>query len=288
MLAATLKNFNDIALPVVIQPKIDGHRCYKHSGETYTGRNGKDVENNFIRETIRAMTLDDVDGELIVPGVPFHQCSGELRRHDSKPNFIWWLFDKLNPCGFIDRYSEFVQVFMELRAQDPLIRSRVRLVPTIYIHTVDEFVYHEEKFVEQGFEGIILRSPGGLYKQGRSTLKEFSLVKYKRWLDDEAIITGFEEQYENQNEATTNSFGLTERSSDRGNLRGKDTLGALIAEWKGRSIRVGTGEGLTTELRRIIWEHKEKYLGAKFTFKYLPIGTKDLPRQPIFKAFRYE
>jgi DNA ligase-1 len=285
MLAATLESVNQIKFPCYAQPKIDGHRAYKKDGETYTGRHGKDIENTFIRETLRAMAIDNVDGELIVPGVPFSKCSGELRRHDSKPNFEWHIFDQLIDMPFFSRDPFLVSSRIN---SCPIARHRVKWIPTTLIFNVEQFNVLEENYVTQGYEGIILRSTHGEYKQGRSTLKEFYLVKYKRWLDDEAVIVDFEEQYENQNVATTNAFGQTERSSHQGNLKGKNTLGAFVCNWRGQILRIGTGEGLTDVLRKSIWLNRPDYVGQKVTFKYLPIGMKDLPRQPIFKCFRYD
>jgi len=69
---------------------------------------------------------------------------------------------------------------------------------------------------------------------------------------------------------------------------GKGTLGAFIVKSKKWNdiFKIGTGEGLTEELRSEIWNNKEKYLGKIITYKYQEYGSINAPRQPIMKGFR--
>jgi DNA ligase-1 len=140
----------------------------------------------------------------------------------------------------------------------------------------------------------MLRTPNSPYKQGRSTLKEGWLLKVKRFKDSEAEIIGFEEQMENTNEKTKDELGHSKRSSHKAGMVGKGTLGKFLVReigstpWFGREFAIGTGEGLTNELRQEIWDNRDKHLGKILTYKYQVHGIKELPRLPISKGFRDE
>jgi DNA ligase-1 len=127
----------------------------------------------------------------------------------------------------------------------------------------------------------------GIYKHGRATSVSQELLKVKRFLDDEAIIEGFEELYRNENEATENAYGRTVRSSHQAGKVPADTLGALrVRNSAGQSFSVGTGFDFAT--REEIWKNQAKYLGQRITYKYVKVGGYDVPRFPVFKGFRPE
>ena len=117
-------------------------------------------------------------------------------------------------------------------------------------------------------------------------------MKLKEFVDSEAKVIGFEEQLENTNEATIDELGHTKRSTHQENMVPKGTLGKFIVEeigdtaWRGQTFPVGTGEGLTAELRQEIWDNRDKYLGKIITYKYQSYGVLNLPRLPIWRGFR--
>jgi DNA ligase-1 len=118
------------------------------------------------------------------------------------------------------------------------------------------------------------------------------LLKLKRFMDSEAVVVGFEEQMENTNEKTVDELGHSKRSKHQAGMVGKDTLGKFLVQevgntpWNGLEFAIGTGDGLTADLRQHIWDNREEYLGKIITHKYQPHGTKDLPRIPVWKGFR--
>jgi len=58
---------------------------------------------------------------------------------------------------------------------------RVKPIGVYNIKDLEEFKACEEKFLKEGYEGIMARSPHAPYKVGRSTLKEQGLLKIKRF-----------------------------------------------------------------------------------------------------------
>ena len=144
----------------------------------------------------------------------------------------------------------------------------------------------EATHLNDGYEGIMVRSLSGCYKQGRSTLKDGILGKLKRFSDDEALVIGFEEKMRNENTAYTNELGRTQRSQAQEGMVGAGTLGALVCTCKG--IQFTMGSGLDDKTRDMIWENRNKYLGKLAKFKYFAIGMVDSYRFPIFQGFRDE
>jgi DNA ligase-1 len=113
------------------------------------------------------------------------------------------------------------------------------------------------------------------------------LVKLSRYIYEEAVITGFEEQMVNCNPDKYNALGKMKRSTCEANMFGKDTLGALICQLKtGVTVRVATG--FKDNLRRHLWLCQKDYLGKMITIKHKPHGALLRPRSPIFVGFRKE
>jgi DNA ligase-1 len=143
----------------------------------------------------------------------------------------------------------------------------------------------EEKYLNEGYEGLMVRSPNGYYKEGRSTLRDGILGKLKRFSDSEYKVVGYEERMHNGNEAKTNALGQTERSTHKENLVGRGDLGALVLELApGQTFNCGTG--FTDEDRAEIWSNRDKYLGQMVKVKSFLIGVKDAPRFPVFLGWR--
>ena len=149
---------------------------------------------------------------------------------------------------------------------------------------------YEEKCVSEGYEGIMVRTLNGPYKCGRSTLRESFLLKIKRWTDSEGVIVAIQEQMHNENEKQKDELGHSKRSSHQAGMTPAGTLGRFSVKEIGTDILlgVGTGLGLTHELRQEIWDNRDKYIGKIITFKWQASGSKDAPRFPIFKGFRHE
>lgn len=162
------------------------------------------------------------------------------------------------------------------------------LKPTV-LRKPEHIDVYLKQCLSKGYEGIMLRRPDGGYKFGRSTSTEALLLKHKPLADSEAVIVGFEELCRNENEATTNEIGRTKRSTSSAGKVPANTLGSFkvrLLSDQSVAFSIGTGIGLTSDLRQQIWNRRSDYLGKIIKFSYLQCGTKDLPRQPKFLGFR--
>lgn len=264
-------------------PKLDGYRCTTYNGAFTSSM--KKITNRFIQDILSDPVYNGLDGELIVgkPNIPevFNNTTGPVRKATGEPNFKFYVFDRHDMP-----YIQYDDRLALLKTQD--LPYRVHLVKQTPLHTVEEVVAFEMKCVRQGFEGGMVRSPDGIYKEGRCTLKEGNIFKRKPTEDDECTIIGFKEQMMNLNKSKMNEMGNMVRSSHKANKVGKGTLGKFIvrsSKWKA-DFAIGTGKGLTNNLRQHIWDNQDQFMGSLLVYKYQLYGSIDAPRQPIYKGFR--
>jgi len=163
-------------------------------------------------------------------------------------------------------------------------------VPQVTITTLAELAAFEAGALAAGYEGVMLRSLDGPYKQGRATLNQGWLMKLKRYVDAEARIVSCYEEMENQNTEFTNELGRTARSSakdgkvGKGQLGGFDVIG-INGAYKGVEFRVSSSS-IDHEERKLLWASRHALTDLFLTYKYFPIGSDLKPRAPVFKAFR--
>ena len=55
--------------------------------------------------------------------------------------------------------------------------DRAREVKEVGLQSLLCLQLYEERCLEQGYEGVMLRDPNGLYKFGRSTMREQGLIQ---------------------------------------------------------------------------------------------------------------
>lgn len=282
MLAETLEEDTKIIYPVYASSKLDGIRCVTQYGEALS-RSMKLIRNNFIRNTIQSNCPDNLDGEIITltngKVDDYNTVQSKVMSFDGTPDFQYVIFDFISSDMFDHRYF----LYSELELPNFCVKLKQTL-----IHSDEELKDFEENALETGFEGVMLRKVNGLYKQGRSTLKQFYLIKVKRFADDEAEIIGFEEKLINDNEAFTDITGYTKRSKEKAGMIKAGTLGALVVKDLKTGLEFTVGSGLNDSQRKEIWENQETYIGMIITYKHFKFGAKDKPRFPIFKGFRHQ
>ena len=267
--------------PYAATPKIDGIRFLMVGGAALT-RSFKPIRNEYLQKILSSNLPEGIDGEL-TSGSTFQECSS-IMRIKGEPDFKVWIFDFVNPNDEIKPYKERMN---ELRKFESFnIPSYEILFPTIVSNQeqIDQLMINN---LNAGYEGLMLRDPNGIYKFGRSSVKENILLKVKEFMDDEAEIISFREKMINTNEGLKDNFGRTKRSSCQDGLKPSGTLGGLILR-NSEGLEFSCGSGLNDALRDEIWKNKSKYLGKLVKYKFMSKGIKDLPRHPVFMGFRDE
>lgn len=287
MLAYTIEDTSTLPYPVLCSVKLDGIRAVVVDGVVYS-RSMKPIRSKAVQELFGKTEYNGLDGELLygdwnAPNV-FNLTTQVVMATELKPEFdknkiMFAVFDKYDAKGGNMERLEEVRLYLSI---DPY--AQLIFVESVCHYDEEVLIEFEQTCLDNGFEGIMVRNILGNYKQGRSTAKEGTIGKLKRFSDDEAVVIGFEEKMHNTNEAKTNELGRTQRSQDQAGMVGAGTLGALVCECNG--IRFTMGSGFDDAGRDEVWANKEKYLGKLVTFKHFKVGAKDSFRFPIFKGFR--
>lgn len=289
MLAAAA-DLKKIQYPVLGFPKIDGIRAVIHNRQALS-RKLIALPNQFIQGFFSNEHYQGLDGELVVgsatdPLCIKHSTSGVMSR-DGAPDFTFYVFDKWD---YSDNYLHRMHAARQQIEQ--ISAARVRHLGGTHITREDDLLSFEAQQLDLGYEGIILRSHDGVYKHGRSTVREGGLLKLKRFSDSEAeVLEVIEEQF-NGNEAQKDNLGRTKRSSAKAGKVGKGRAGALRVRDLTTGVEFEVGTGLTDQDKAEWWAWWLKVNRAPgvcervIRYKFFSVGMQERPRHPVFVSMR--
>jgi DNA ligase-1 len=260
-----------------IQLKLDGYRMVlikKNGNVRIFARSGKEYTGQFpeIEAEARALQFDNfvLDGErmplgfLTMDNKKQFKLAASGQQKGIKTGFCMAVYDfisldrwerQMDNMFYSERYSQYMAMLSGSKYLFPL--------PCLYIG--EEFGQIEEWFnwaVENKKEGIIIKNMDACYEWDRSP----DTVKLKTIYDADLEIIGFEE--------------------GRGKL--KNSLGAVLLDYKGNTIRCGSG--LKENERKTIWDNQTDYLGKIVEIVYMEESSdkngKISLRHPIWKCLK--
>lgn len=205
MLAHPIKNdkkdnWYRVTYPIAGEPKLDGVRCLIFAKEiesnlfqTYSiSREGKSYNfgTTLIRNKLVALFNDNpdiiLDGELYVHGMPQNRISGAMRSgkyipevHDTMEYHVYDIVD--NKKTYQERREVLQNLFIYYEG---FIMGHMK-----YLASREEVDAYEIKCIEDGYEGIMLKSLNGLYEIGK---RSYNNLKVKQFEEEEFIIVGYE------------------------------------------------------------------------------------------------
>jgi ATP-dependent DNA ligase len=188
-----------VSYPCYIQPKLDGYRMvYNTTSNSITTRQGKNF--NIIQDTeILFKELCSLpsgyilDGELYVHNdeVSF-ETLGVLRKKKALSNT-----DKLNLNKIEYHVYDIIDSSRDYKSRKDLLDSllnkysfkMIKNVITYKVESEDEINNYHNKFVnEDGYEGTMIRTHNGIYKE---KYRSYDLLKLKDFMDDEFEIINY-------------------------------------------------------------------------------------------------
>lgn len=262
-----------------LSPKLDGIRCVIKGGIVLS-RKLIPIPNRFVQERFgNRPALEHYDGELIVgevsaPNVYLRTNSGVMSIK-GEPDVKLWAFDHI----------QFPTEEYHLR-NDRLSMNEQHVIKVLHHPVEDEeaILELEERYLNAGYEGVMLRAfmgPRSMYKFGRSTAKEGTLLKLKRFEDFEAMCYGIEEEMRNDNEKVEDALGHSKRSSHGENKVGKGTMGVMLMRTAdGVEFRCGIFKGYDAAWKQDVWNDTTKVVGRWWKVQKFAHGEKDRPRHP--------
>jgi len=246
MLATDIDKIKIIKYPILSQAKLDGMRCIIKSDGMWS-RTGKEVLSApHIFESIKHIfeIYPDLilDGELYTSNkdIDFNTIISCVRKtkpteqdlETSKQYINYWVYDLPNwdnkDYGCKDRLFKLSDLLDEINS------FMLVTVPTYFINNKEELHAKLAEYIEQGFEGQILRVPDSLYENKRSR----ALIKHKEFYDDEfAIISINEGIGKFANKAATCTYKTKEGIEFKATING--TMDFLTQVWKDKEQLIG-------------------------------------------------
>jgi DNA ligase-1 len=232
-----------LVFPVYVQPKLDGIRClvYEKNGETVFQSRNHTFFQSFPH--IHAIPGVVLDGELYSNTLEFQEITSMVRKknHPNLSQLEYHVYDMIGEGTFEERRK---------RLQGLQIKS----VETKLVKSVDEIEAYHADCVTRGYEGIMIRTPGGLYRQTRSK----DLLKYKHFKTEEFQVIG--------------------------HTVGKE--GIPVFECAVGERRFGVMMKSTLEEKQAMLASVESYYGKWLTVKYQELSKDGVPRFPVGIDFR--
>lgn len=239
---------------VFLQPKLNGERCKAEWNATlglHELKSSSGLQFRFLdhiqEDLLNTFPGVSVDGELYVHGWSRETIHSVVsRKKDPHPytammkfHYFDLIYDDIQEAR-IDK--------MNSSTEEDL--NSLKLVYSHYVHKglIDNYTRH---FVEDGYEGAIIRNPAGLYEEKRSN----NLLKFKPEKTDRYLITGWKREVD--------KYGNP-----------KDSLGALqVRGDDGVGFCVGSGAALTKEARASLWAKRTELPGKWARVKHSTITT---------------
>lgn len=189
------KQKKKIKYPCLVQNKIDGYRAvYNTTTKQITTRQGKDFlvvkESGELYKEL--LSLPDgliLDGELYTNKFDF-EVLGVLRKtnllngedKEKLAKIEYHIYDIIDLRLTFEERNKVVQDLLKAKYK------KLVYVDTYMVNSENEIKEYHTKFLEEGYEGTMIRNKDSLY-----TVKSRSsdLLKYKDFMDDEFEIVNF-------------------------------------------------------------------------------------------------
>jgi len=276
-------DMSKLIFPLYASPKIDGVRAVIREGCVKSYKL-IDLPNRYTQSRFR--NIEGLDGELIInqPTLKnlFRNTNSAVMTEEGSPDILFRAFDCFQkPESSFEERLEHIELaldFAQSQFAAPVKQKKIK--------SLDDFLQYEHDQVSKGWEGVMVRSPSGLYKFGRSTVREQYMLKITRRISEEGKVVGYEERMKNDNKLQTNNHGHAKRSSHKANKVGHGDLGALWVENPKYPKPFKVGTGFDAKDRKEIWDNRKKYMGAIVKYEFAPTGDYDVPRNASFQGFR--
>ncbi|MBZ4649281.1 hypothetical protein [Thermosipho sp. (in: thermotogales)] len=271
-LAEPFKKAVSIPSKVIIEDKIDGIRCiavkYSRDDIILYSRNGKELFGfDYLIEEIKKIPEDEIvlDGELI-SGKNFNDTSAARGKKVRGKEAIYNIFDMIDVTSFKEGIDE-----------TPILKRKKNLIKTVketdilkIVKFSDPIDPEDKKKLDFYFEDALSRGFEGIMLKGYDS--EYECKRTNKWLKLKP-----EETYDGKVKGFQEGTGMFE-----------GTLGAILVEFKGNIVKVGSG--FSVEQRNEIWKNRKKYLNKTIEFKGQEVtenkrGTHSV-RFPVFVRFR--
>ncbi|MBI96602.1 hypothetical protein CL656_05600 [bacterium] len=270
------KKCKKITFPCWGQPKFDGIRClmYEKNGNAIMeSRKGTQFYNfDDLREEFLSTIANEknciFDGELYTNNMSFEKLNGLVRLKKPKENQIdninqieYYIYDIIIKDNLDASYDERKKVIDKIYKKYEEHFNLIKFCPSIILKNINGIDKLHEFFVNDGFEGLILRNKKGKYEINK---RSYDLQKYKQFMDEEFLIIDYTE--------------------GKGDEKGLIIFTCMTEKQKEFNVRPAG----TREYRRELFENGDDCIGRNLTVMFQEYSSDGVPRFPVGKDIRYD
>ena len=261
----------DISFPVYSQPKLDGIRCITTKDGMFSRNGKKIISAPHIRENLEGFFKKYpnaiLDGELYCDKLAndFNKIVSLVKKskpddkdlEESAETIEYWVYDapKIGMASQADSFYERYELVLDALKKSNQYK-KIKVVTTLKIDKQEELEEAYEMYMEQGYEGQMVRL-NRAYENKRSK----HLLKRKDFMDAEFVIQ--------------------EVSEGEGNRKG--TAGYMVFKNKEGRLFKSNIKGDFDYLAQLL-KDKNKLIGKKATIKFFNYTPDNVPRFPYVVA----
>lgn len=249
--------------------KIDGVRAliyYKDEEVLVASRGGGEynIPAEHIREELKTFFKLNptviLDGELYCHGLALQEISGlaRLKTRNEKCNLLeFWIYDYISEEIFEERYKTLMNWKTKYESNKIKFLDHELLAGWLNIKS------KHDKYVQEGFEGLVMRSPTKEYGIGKRS--SVYMIKVKQYDDLTAKVIGIEQGLRKYEDmifiAETLDTKKVFKAKPVGNLQ----------------LKIDYTDNFESEYKNHLAD-----------FKYFYLSEDGIPLQPVMKAFRFD
>lgn len=255
-----------IKYPALVQPKYDGTRCiavYKDGKYTLWSRTRKPITSmpHIIKALEESGCCHSLDGELYNHDYRnnFEQLLSYIRVEEPKEGcevVQYYIYDVPEGMGQNKNRNEYLQIDVKEKVKN---YSQIHVVETLVVNNEDDLMAAFDHFLEEGYEGCMVRNMNGLYVNKRSA----DLQKIKEFSDSEFKIIGV-------------------KVGTKGSMAGKAVFTCELPNKETFDCKM---KGDMNELTKYA-NDPSLVLGKQLTVKYQGFTKYGVPRFPVGLRFR--
>lgn len=248
---------------IYMQPKLDGIRSnsqWEDGNISIFSRNDKKFNGlKHLEDSIKSILPNDyvLDGELYIHNKNFESIVSGVKSEKTLSEYSkdikLLVYDLAIPGRYLVRKTK-------LHILSKTFDKNIQLVPTYKVHSWDEIRELHNKFIGLGYEGGMLRDPGGEYIFGGKRCWE--LMKVKEFDEDEFTITDII-----PGKGRDAGTGIFEYITNEGKICTARSMGSL-------------------EYRKSLLSNRLSLLGKKVTIRFQGYTEDGRPRFPRAKIVR--
>jgi len=302
-------DLSTLKYPLLASTKLDGIRCiFMNDGRILT-RALKEIPNKQVKEKFKVLSLFCknnniiLDGELYGTDMTFQDITHivmtddftskrSVKRNgglieDIPEELKFYCFDCIKDNNYNEPFNKRIETLEFIYGLQDFGDVMV-LVEQNLVLSEKEVTKAFEENLKLGYEGLVLRNQNSPYKCGRITIKEGNAYKVKPFLTFDAKILDVVQSTEARegSEKTINELGRSRTSQKKDDRVLIDKAAGFIVKYEGKELTVVLA--MTDSEKEEVWKNRKKYIGRTVEYKGMIVGSKDVPRHPVYLRMRQD